>query len=373
MKTYKVFIGSSVHPWNDPRVLYKEAVSLAKEYEVELHITAPFDYKEVDGVKIFGLPQWKTKVDRRRSTWQLMKRVISSDARVFHFHDPELLPLAILTKIFKSVKVIFDFHEQLENKIVKRDWIPIYLRKPLVWIYKFFERLALEIIDGAIGVIEDQTPTLQKTRQYAIIKNYPLIIQSNGPKKASSGYIHLGYIGAIVKERRIKKIIEVCGELNNQFSLKLHIIGEIKYTKYKMEMNKIIQHYDLNENVKFYGYMSIDEAMKIMQKWEIGFLPLRKKEHFVRSLPVKLFDYMSAGLAIVMPAYPLSKDIILKSNCGVIVDTSDLQDMVAKVKYLLENPNVRREMGQNGLKYAKKHFSWYTQEQKLLSFYKWVL
>lgn len=370
MKKPIVFIGSSVHPWNDPRVLYKEAVSLAKEYEVELHITAPFNYKEVDGVKIFGLPQWKAKADRRRSNWQLLKHVFASDARVFHFHDPELLPLAILTKVFKNAKVVFDFHEQLENKIVKRDWIPVFLRNPLVWSYKFLGRLTIEIIDGSIGVIEDQVPTLQKTEQYVIVKNYPILHDTKDSADAGGEIIHLGYIGAIAQERRIKEIIEVCRELNNQFSLQLHIIGEIKHTNYKMEMEQLVQRYNMQDNVRFYGYLSIDEAMKIVQKWDIGFLPLRKKKHFVRSLPVKLFDYMSAGLAIVMPAYPLSKDIILKSNSGVIVDTGNLQDIVAKVKYLLENPNIRREMGENGRKYAKKYFSWYTQEQKLLSFYK---
>ena len=44
---YKIFIGTSVHRWNDNRIFHKEAVSLAKKFNVELHAPADFDKKNI--------------------------------------------------------------------------------------------------------------------------------------------------------------------------------------------------------------------------------------------------------------------------------------------------------------------------------------
>ena len=35
--SHRIFIGTSVHHWNDNRILYKEAISLSAIYNVELH------------------------------------------------------------------------------------------------------------------------------------------------------------------------------------------------------------------------------------------------------------------------------------------------------------------------------------------------
>ena len=62
---HKIFIFSSVHRYNDTRVLHKEAISLAKKYKVELHAPAPFNTKVIENVNIIGLPQWKCVSDRK--------------------------------------------------------------------------------------------------------------------------------------------------------------------------------------------------------------------------------------------------------------------------------------------------------------------
>ena len=42
----KIFFGTSVHRWNDNRIFYKQAVSLAKKYNVELHAPSNFNKKQ---------------------------------------------------------------------------------------------------------------------------------------------------------------------------------------------------------------------------------------------------------------------------------------------------------------------------------------
>ena len=63
--SHRIFIGTSVHHWNDNRILYKEAISLSRIYNVELHAPAKFQKKQIDGVDIYGLPIWEKEKDRR--------------------------------------------------------------------------------------------------------------------------------------------------------------------------------------------------------------------------------------------------------------------------------------------------------------------
>jgi glycosyltransferase involved in cell wall biosynthesis len=94
----KVMFMSSVHRWDDPRILYKEAQELKKFYLVEVHATAPFKYKEVDGIDVYGLPIYHRRVFRCFNWLRLTVRALRSGAVVFHFHDPELIPLGIFFK-----------------------------------------------------------------------------------------------------------------------------------------------------------------------------------------------------------------------------------------------------------------------------------
>ena len=65
--SHQIFIGSSVHRWNDNRILYKEAVSLSKKYRVELHAPAEFGKKQLEGIDIYGLSIWEKEKDRKKN------------------------------------------------------------------------------------------------------------------------------------------------------------------------------------------------------------------------------------------------------------------------------------------------------------------
>ena len=81
-----IFIGSCVHRWNDNRIFFKEATSLAKEYNVELHAPANFERKHMQGVEIYGLQHWKKESDRKAIRIELWQHLRKSKTFIFHFH-----------------------------------------------------------------------------------------------------------------------------------------------------------------------------------------------------------------------------------------------------------------------------------------------
>ena len=146
----KICLLTSVHPPFDVRIFHKEAKSLVKSgYEVTL--IAQHDKEEVvDGVKIVNLQRPRNRIERMTKTvWSIYRKAIQVDADIYHFHDPELMPLATVLKII-GCKIIYDIHEDLPRQILSKEWLPVVLRKPIAGFMSGFEWLAAKIFDAIV-------------------------------------------------------------------------------------------------------------------------------------------------------------------------------------------------------------------------------
>lgn len=89
--------------------------------------------------------------------------------------------------------------------------------------------------------------------------------------------------------------------------------------------------------------------------------------------PVKLFEYMSAGLPVIASNFPLWKEIVEGGNFGITVDPLRPQEIAEAIEYLLERPELCEEMGRNGREAVEEKYNWEVESEKLLKFYKRVL
>jgi len=88
---------TSVHSAADPRIFHKECRSLARAgFEVTLLGPHPKD-AVLDGVRIKAIPRAAGRLARMtRTAWCVYDAARSHDADVYHFHDPELIPVGLL-------------------------------------------------------------------------------------------------------------------------------------------------------------------------------------------------------------------------------------------------------------------------------------
>lgn len=85
--------------------------------------------------------------------------------------------------------------------------------------------------------------------------------------------------------------------------------------------------------------------------------------------PNKLFEYMSAGIAVIGSHFPLWKDIIENYSCGICVDPTDPKQIADAINFLQQNPEIAKEMGARGREAVISTFNWESEQQKLISFY----
>ena len=366
----KIFIGTSVHHWNDPRIFYKEAVSLTKKYDVELHAPAEFDFIEKKGVKIFGLPSWDKVTERKRIRKELLNRIRRSTADMFHFHDPELIFLCLYIKIFKRKKVIYDIHEDYYTQILLKEWIPTkFIRTIIAIIYSFIEKLicnSFDLIIFAESYYKESFP--QKIIDKSIdILNYPIIdeIQSIS---SNNEYIKIIYTGTITEDRGAINMIEclrVLIEKDNK--IKLFLVGYLKDEKI---ISLIETDSELSKHIVIIGKREYVDYSIINRQYldaDIGLILISSQTHYEKKLLTKFYEYMHNEIPIVISNYDKWEKFILDTECGICVDPDNPIETANAVKYLIDNPVIAKQMGKNGSKAVKEKYNWLTQEAKLLA------
>ena len=75
------------------------------------------------------------------------------------------------------------------------------------------------------------------------------------------------------------------------------------------------------------------------------------------------------GLPVVISNYSYARKINEKYNCFILVDPGNINDISDALIYLFDNPEIAKEMGQNGRRAVLEEFNWDIEEKNLINLY----
>lgn len=367
-KIVKVCHLTSVHPVSDVRIFHKECKTLSlNHYEVVLIAPSGHD-SMVDNIKIKAVKTYKTRWERiTKTTWELLLASLRVDAHVYHFHDPELIPVGILLKLIGK-KVIYDVHEDYPHSIKgnDREWMPNLFRVPVASLVAIAERFGAKFFSGIVAA----TPTIAANfplSKTVIVQNFPItevfILKNDLPYKSRPHY--LVYTGAISPLRGCRELIETMAILNPKINAKLKLAGRFDPGEKELEMRNMPGW----EKVDFLGWQPNEKVAELMGQCRVGLVTLHPTESYLKSYPLKLFEYMCAGIPVVASDFPLWREIIEGADCGLLVDPLDPVKIAEAIKWLLENPDEAEAMGRRGKQAVEEKYNWDIEKKKLLTFY----
>lgn len=369
MSTYhkKVCHLTSVHPKTDTRIFYKECKTLVNAgYDVSLIVQNDKD-EVIDGVKIIGIDAPKNRKERMsRTTQQVYQRALECDADIYHFHDPELIPIGLRLKR-KGKKVIYDVHEDVPRQILSKQWIPALLRKTISWTVERIENYAAKRFDyivTATPYIRDRF--LKINRKSIDINNFPLLSELHIPNNDWSSKEKLVcYIGGIGKARGIQEMVTAIGL--TPYSMLL--AGNFESSAER----EIAVRKDGWHQVMELGHINRTEVKEVLARSMAGLVVLHPIINYIDALPVKMFEYMSAGILVIASNFPLWKEIIEDNNCGICVDPLNVNEIANAINWIIDNPEQAKQMGENGRKAVEEKYNWEHEEIKLLRIYEELL
>jgi len=110
---HKIIHITSVHARYEIRTFLKECVSLANHgYAVSIVLADGNGDEVKNGVQIIdaGVNSTNRLLRMTRTASKVYKKAKELDGEIYHFHDPELLPVGLRLKK-RGKKVIYDVHE----------------------------------------------------------------------------------------------------------------------------------------------------------------------------------------------------------------------------------------------------------------------
>lgn len=352
---------TTVHPPFDNRIFHKQARSLVKAgYKVTL-ITQHDRYEVVNGVEIMPLSKSHNRMLRMLRTVIAFRLALKQKADVYHFHDPELIPVCLILKLLGK-RVIYDVHEDYPSQIFVKYWIPEFLRKPVSIIIDIVERFSSRIFDGIVVANDSHKERFPKDKRI-VISNFPSIEyfkELMKPREIQSEPPVAIYTGLLSRKRGIKQVVEAFSLLKG---VELWLIGGFEERSFQEEIES-----NAPSNVKILGIKPFEEVVKLLKRANIGISCLLPQPLYLNVVPTKMFEYMAAGIPIVASDFPFYRDFV--DGCGLLVNPLNPEDIARAVRQLLDNPELMQSMGKEGQRRVKEIYNWEEESQKLLSFYR---
>jgi len=358
-----ICILTSVHSPFDVRIFHKEAKSLVNAgYNVT--IIAPHDkHENINGVRVLPVHREKKRILRITKTlYNIYCKALQIDTDIYHFHDPELIPIGLLLKRHGKY-VIYDAHEDAPRQSLAKSYIPSMLRKTVSTIVEAIEAFSARRFDGVVTATPFINRRFLKLGASAVnINNYPLSFEMHmGNKKWEQKEKVVCYIGGVARIRGASEMIEAIGKTQ----CRLLIAGNIdKSLETKLMLMPGWSRVDA------LGFVDRNEVKAIIGRSMAGVVLYHPELNHINAQPNKMFEYMAAGIPVIASDFPLWKEILEGARCGVCVDPLDPDQIADAIRWIVDHPEQAEQMGKNGRKAIIERYNWKREEDTLLGLYR---
>ena len=281
---------------------------------------------------------------------------------LIHFHTP--LPPIIKT----SLPVVTTIHGSMLENIKDMEIVDLKSLGIKVLTKYISYPLVSKIIRISDVITTVSNPVCRELKKYYALND--AIIIENGvdekkfiPADEKKGYYVL-YVGRLSYGKGLFELLDAAKKTVNS-NIKFYLVGKGELEKKLKE--RIIKE-DLGAKVKLLGKLSHDELVEIYQNATI-FLFLSYYEGF----PTVVLEAMSSGLPVLVSDIEAHNNFIEDGKNGILVEKGSSDDVAKKIEILLNDVNLRTQLGNNARKSIEKKFTWDILSKKFEKIYEKLL
>ena len=365
---------TSAHTADDIRIFGKQCRSMAA-MGADVSLVAPEPGSDgIDGVRLIGVPRAKGRLQRMTlTTWQVFRAALKSKAQICHFHDPELLPVGCLLKLFGR-RVIYDVHEDYPQKIADKAWISPMVEWLVARGMTLMEYVAARLFDGVVVV----TPTIAgrfPKDKTILVRNFPSLdefpdLAASPPYRTRP--MRVCYIGGLGVIRGLYDMIDslegldVAAAPDDQPYLTL--AGRFARPDEEAD-SKARPGWRRTEHL---GWLDRKGVIEVMGRSRAGLVVLHANPCYEQAYPIKMFEYMAAGLPVIASDFPVYREVLDDGRCGLLVPPADSKTLSEATAWIFDHPEEAEEMGRQGRRRVEALYSWESESDRLFSLYERV-
>lgn len=308
-----VLVLSSVHRPDDTRIRERLIRTLAGDFEVEYATRTPGP-SDISGL------QWLPLRGGRAVRWfRALGIVMRRRWDILVLHDPETVPIGLLTRMLKRRPVVFDVHEDIPATALTRPWVPGPLRWPLAvlskWVLGLAERfLTITLAEPGYSYLFAQ--------KHEVFPNYPDTSAYPEPERESRREVI--HVGDVTMVRGLDTAIEACALAE----MPLRLVGPVS-SSVRTELSNLAR--AKSGEVLFEGPRPNPEAMRIAAGAAVAIVPWKNLPNYRISMPTKLFEYLSLGVPVVASDLPGIRQAGVEDLAVILVEPENPSAMAAGI------------------------------------------
>lgn len=362
---------TSVHSAVDPRIFHKECRSLARA-GFAVTVVGPHSQDAVkDNVQIKSIPREHARLKRMfQTTWRVYDAARKQDADVYHFHDPELIPVGLLLRA-QGKRVIYDIHEDMPKDVLSKHYLPAWSR--------FFISRAIHHLESAVcgrfSALVAVTPSIASrfeplNERTIVVHNYPYVNELLSSDAAVPWHLRrqsVAYVGGITVQRAVREMVSAMALLPASLDATLELAGPERPEEADSEA---LRRHPGWQRVLHHGFVDQPATFRILRNVRAGLVLFHPEPNHLEAMPQKIFEYMGAGLPIIASDFPLWRRILGDIGCTVFVDPLQPEQIARAIQDILSDPQRAETMGRRGQAAVIERFNWDTEAVKLVNLYR---
>lgn len=317
---------------------------------IRVRYISPMTNAPPGNVDFIMIPRRRSHLARVLRNWGLLRNLLEAEAHLYHFQDPELLPLALALKVLFNRRVIYDAYEDFPSVARASRSVPQGLRGIFGSFVELAEQLAARFLDGITTADPFTLRRLGRAgrSRKLVFSNFPNLDFFPPP---SGGYklFDLVYRGGLSERAGTFDLLDAVQFLKlRSRSLRLLLIGYFDSPAAEGSLRRRVVELGLAGSVEIKGRISHDEMAGALSQARIGVSPLRATEKFVLNVPVKVFEYWACGLPVIASDLPPIRPYFRAARAGLLFSPGDSVGLASSIEWILDHPNAAESMAQNG-------------------------
>lgn len=358
----RVLVSTVVHDPQDARIRFRQIAALLDAGH-QVTYAAPFtayDRQPPEGVRPVDLPRatGRHRVGAVLAARRTLARLAPEHDLVL-LHDPDLLLAAMGPTRLRRTVVVWDVHEDTAAAVGMRSWVPGPLRGVARWGARRVERWAERHLRLTLA---EHAYAERFTRPHPVVPN-SVVVPAEVVGTAvpdGSGALRVVYLGRVTTARGARVLLDLPGLLPDGAALE--VIGPADD-----DVRPALEAARAAGTLTWRGFVPNDEALHLIDGALVGLSLLRDEPNYAHSRPTKVMEYMAHGVAVVTTPNPASRELVERTEAGVVVPFDDAPAVAEAVRRLLADEELRATMAGAGRETAQAEFDWTVDAQRFVA------
>lgn len=311
---------------------------------------------------------------------KLDKFIKQTNVAALHIHDIRIAEAVFNANKKHQLPIVLDLHDNMPE-VMKlyphlQKFPGKYIISPKKWkqkeqefIYKADRVITvspefLENLKTRIPAAKEKFVLVPNTIRTSFFKDFT--VHKNIIERYTNNFVIL-YLGDTHLRRGLQTAIAAVVYLKDIIkNIKLVIVGKNTTDTVLKQQVKDLQ---IEPYVNFEGWQDVSLFQSYILASTICISPLHRNLQHDVAYANKIFQYMSFGKPLLVSDAIAQKNLIQKTNSGLVHKEKNVDDFSKKVITLYNNKSLRNQLGNNGKTFVQNEFCWEQTSKKLLHLY----